>query len=511
MPQLIKSLSYEPVELGFGTSGLRGLVADMTDIECYINSIAFLDYVAAAQGLLKGSVIFVGGDLRESTPRIMKTIVKAIEDAGYQSCYCGLLPTPALALYAQENNGPCIMVTGSHIPADRNGIKFYKLGGEVLKSDEAPIKQAVAIRRQTLYESNAEASLFGPDGMLISYPDLPTIESQAEQAYIVRYTDIVDRPLTNKHIVVYQHSAVGRDMLCQILESLGARVTAVGRSDVFIPIDSENVTPANKQYFRSLSEEYPDTFAIVSTDGDSDRPFLIDEHGEFYRGDIVGCIIAKELGADFVAVPISSNDAVDKFFESLGIKLVHTKIGSPYVVEAMQAAANAVRPAGWEVNGGFLLGNNVPYKGTQLRALPTRDAILPIVAVLVAAVQSKQKLSELFATLPQRFTGGGLLDNIDLSAINKLKQLGQDNERLTALIKRVFAGTDLGEVDTVDTTDGIRVYFAGRDIVHIRPSGNAPQLRIYTNADSQQRADKLAEDATASGGLLENFIQALNL
>ena len=57
--------------------------------------------------------------------------------------YAGALPTPALAYYALQEQIPAIMVTGSHIPFDRNGIKFYTDEGEISKDHEAAITQAV--------------------------------------------------------------------------------------------------------------------------------------------------------------------------------------------------------------------------------------------------------------------------------------------------------------------------------------------------------------------------------
>jgi phosphomannomutase len=505
MASLLDKLTYEPVELSFGTSGLRGLVTDMTDLECYINTIAFMDFIVESGGHKMGDPVYVGGDLRDSTPRITAAVCRAISDHGCVPVYCGLLPTPALAYYAQEHAGPCVMVTGSHIPAVRNGIKFYKPAGEILKSDEASIKDCVAKRRRDLYASDDEA--FTADGALSQPYDLPAINTKATELYMQRYLAFGDQALAGSHIVVYQHSAVGRDLLVDLLEKLGAKVTPVGRSDTFIPIDTENVTPDNKTLFAQFAADYPDAFAIVSTDGDSDRPFVIDEKGEFYRGDILGCILSEELAADFVAVPISSNGAVDKYCEQKGIALQHTKIGSPYVIEAMQAATGNTL-VGWEVNGGFLLGSDVTYQNVHLAKLPTRDAVLPILGALFAARHQNKKVSELFAELPQRFTGAGLID-VDQQAADGFRRLSTDQSAAEALVSSEFADSPLGQPSRIDTTDGIRIYFETGDIIHVRPSGNAPQLRIYTNCDSQAQADDLAIKATAPGGLLEQFIKSI--
>ena len=114
MATLRESLNYEPKELNFGTSGLRGLVVDMTDLECYMNTRGFLKFLEAHDGLQPGATVYLAGDLRDSTPRIMKAVQAAIEDTAYQVVYLGFIPTPALALYALRFHAPGIMVPGSH-------------------------------------------------------------------------------------------------------------------------------------------------------------------------------------------------------------------------------------------------------------------------------------------------------------------------------------------------------------------------------------------------------------
>ncbi len=506
--KLIDSLTYEPVPLSFGTSGLRGLAKDMTDLECYINTVAFLSFLQSKEGLSPESTVYIAGDLRESTPRITRSVIKAAEDAGHSVVYCGLIPTPALAYHALQKKSPCVMVTGSHIPADRNGIKFYKSNGEVLKSDEPLIKKHVSKIREVIYQQEVDETIFSTEGMLVKSNSLPPIDASAEENYKKRYA-VENLPLRGKHIIFYDHSAVGRDLVSQLLESLGAQVTKVGRSDTFISIDTENVTQENKEYFSQLAKDYPGNFAIVSTDGDSDRPFVIDETGEFHRGDIVGCITATELGADFACIPISSNDAVDDYLRTRGVGITHTKIGSPYVIEGMESADGAKSVVGWEVNGGFLTQSTLTFNGLELMALPTRDAVLPILAVLLYAAKKSIKISEVFAELPQKYTGAALLDNVDDKAINILRNLSEHQDQTKELIHKYLNSDDLGEVTEVDFLDGARIHFTSRDIVHIRPSGNAPQLRIYTNCDSQKRADELAANAVKDGGLLENFIDGI--
>ncbi len=74
--------------------------------------------------------------------------------------------------------------------------------------------------------------------------------------------------------------------------------------------------------------------AIVSTDGDADRPLVIDGTGEFLRGDVLGMIAARFLGADRVVTPVTSNSAI----EGVGWfgRVDRTKVGSPFVIEGME-------------------------------------------------------------------------------------------------------------------------------------------------------------------------------
>ncbi len=315
-------LNTAPCELQFGTSGLRGLVSEMTDLEVSINIRGFLDYLNQIGDVGPGDPIALAQDLRgvdpssglSSSPRIALGVTQAIRDAGLSVVNCGMIPTPALAYYAQREDAatgkrpmPAIMVTGSHLSADRNGIKFYRRAGEVLKNDEAGILSAVKAARSREYAKDELRSAFDADGMLKTPPEPAAVQRPAEAAYVQRYTELYpdEMPLAGRRVVVYQHSAVGRDLMVRILESLGATAIAVERSNAFVPVDTEDLRPEDERRFRELARRHM-PFAIISTDGDGDRPLFVDEHGRFHRGDVLGIVAADFLGAGFAAVPINT-------------------------------------------------------------------------------------------------------------------------------------------------------------------------------------------------------------
>ena len=297
--------------------------------------------------------------------------------------------------------------------------------------------------------------------------------------------------LQGKKVGVYQHSAVGRDHMVTILSGLGAEVTALGRSEIFMPVDTEAIRPEDVEAAGKWSAQYHFD-AIVSTDGDSDRPLVSDEKGVWLRGDVAGILCARYLGADAVATPISCNSAVEKcgFFN----RVYRTRIGSPYVIEAMQKARTEgyQRVVGYEANGGFLTDTPIRQNGRALAALPTRDALILHIGILLLSAARKKTISQLVADLPQRFTHSDRLKDFPTEMSGgKIKELSFGIPSGDyASIDRIF-GSYFGPVSSVDTTDGLRITFRSDEVVHLRPSGNAPEFRCYNEADTETRAREM--------------------
>ncbi|WP_338045462.1 phosphomannomutase [Novosphingobium fuchskuhlense] len=467
--------------VAFGTSGARGLVSAMTDRVCYGYATGFLSYVRELGEYPAGGRVAIAGDLRPSTPRIVAACIQAVRDLGGEPVFCGFVPTPALALYSFAERIPSIMVTGSHIPADRNGIKFYRPTSEVLKDDEAGMAaQMVAFGDDT----------FDASGALREAQALPAIVD-VEAAYLERYVQHFGAgALRGKRVGVYQHSAVGRDLLDRILRGLGAETVLLGRSDTFVPVDTEAIRDEDV----ALAHEWASGMAldaIVSTDGDSDRPLLADEAGTWLRGDVLGVLAARRIKAETVVTPVSSNTALE--LSGAIPRCFRTRIGSPYVVAAMQEASRTTSGlvCGYEANGGFLLGSDCSgVGGTRTSALPTRDAVLPMLLVLTA---HDGPLSAQLATLPPRFTFSDRLTDFASELGTRLFALleaGGMDQRL-ALQNELF-GAFAGVAVTIDDTDGIRTTFDSGEIIHLRRSGNAPELRCYAEADTAERAAALS-------------------
>ncbi len=566
--QLRDTLEYSPVSSRFGTSGVRALVKDLTDLEVYsltLGTLHYLEKVGRVQTgkVARGSVqIPIAGDLRPSTERILGATARAILDGGYQVDYLGRIPTPALTYYALQKGVVSFMGTGSHIPSDRNGQKANRCDGEVMKSDEKGIVEAVEAVRQQEFQRPAAESVFDAHGMFKPEHQvhLPPVNGEAEQLYMERYRQVFPaNGLAGKRVVFFEYAAVGRDLLPRILEMAGAEVIPVGRSDEFVPIDTEAISEAHLRMLSEFVTEQQSRHgridAIVSTDGDSDRPLIVgvepSETGgapvmRFFPGDLVGTIVADYLDADSVSIPISASPAVHEHFELKGVVTSKTRIGSPYVIEAMGAALKKGRErvVAWEANGGFLTGSEMTLNGGVLKPLPTRDAILPMLSVLYAAAERDLTLSELFERLPRWYGRADLIDNFPQETSQRiLAYFRPDDENIMWLdffddeivlrdvdeqsigewslrdvqgeefaekkrqLEAIFSpARGFGEIERINVQDGIRCFFRNEDIAHIRPSGNAPQLRIYAQSRTQERANEIARLGVAEpDGILRDL------
>ncbi|MBD8665906.1 phosphomannomutase [Rhizobium sp. CFBP 8752] len=455
----------------FGTSGLRGLVADLEGRASALYAQAFALHLLSIGAARAGDVILVGRDFRSSSPSISATCVGALARAGLKPVDCGTLPTPALALYSMSLKAACLMVTGSHIPDDRNGIKFYRPDGEIDKNDEAGITMIAAQLDAGEIDFSPGA---GDDG-----------SAEAEALFVARNGSLLPAGvLFGLKIGVYQHSTVARDLFVSVLRAYGADVVVLGRSQHFIPVDTEAVSAETITLLKIWTKEYG-LDAIVSADGDGDRPLVSDETGEPLRGDLLGLITAQFLGADVLVTPVTSNSGIEN---AGAFKTIRTKVGSPFVIAGMQEALAGGHSGvvGFEANGGTLTGSSFAVAGGKLAPLPTRDSFLPALAALALRAAGDRPMSFIASSFGLTFAAADRLENFPV-------------ETSAAMMTHLRAGDDnlavflapLGTVASKSDIDGLRATFSDGRIVHLRPSGNAPEMRCYVEAASEAEAKLL--------------------
>ena len=470
--------------LSFGTSGLRGLVTDLRGAPAQDWTRAFLRHVEAG-GKLATTTLLVGRDLRSSSPDIAADCITAAQSLNWRVLDCAALPTPALALAARNMGAAAIMVTGSHIPDDRNGLKFY-MPDEITKTDEAAIR---TLHSRLMHETAAKS--------------LNPVESASETAlglYMARYRDFFPPGcLDGMTIGVYQHSTVIRDILVKLLDAFGAKAIPLGRTEIFLPVDTEAHRPEDLERLTGWASE-SQFQAIVSADGDADRPLLADEAGQVLRGDTLGILTADYLEADTIVTPVTSSSLVET--SGVAQRVVRSRVDYPLVIEAMEKATEAYGGTviGFEANGGVLLGTEVRLPGGLLKPLPTRDAILPLLCVLAAARKGGITVGQLAATVGSNHAMADRLKDVPAFRSGPfLNRLWADE----AYVAECLA--ELGPIRSRDRVDGVRFCLDDGASVHFRASGNAPELRVYVEAETEERARilqgialRIAKNATVS-------------
>ena len=454
----------------FGTSGLRGLATELSGEVSVQYTRAFLQHLRHKKAIFLGDEVFVAQDFRASSPALFEKVCEGIAAEGMIARMFGKVPTQALAFEAMSKKCACVMITGSHIPADRNGLKFYRPDGEIDKSDEDAIIERVA-KIKPVPSADGKVLVGKIDGF----------EARYRSAFGPEI-------LKGWRVGVYQHSSVARDLLVDLLSSAGAMVTGLGRSESFIPVDTEAVSLETTAMLRQWAAGgiYD---AIVSADGDGDRPLVADENGYVMRGDQLGLITARFLGAKTIVTPVTSNSGIDQYLRGGTLR---TRVGSPYVIAEMIRAKKQGEKSivGFEANGGFFTASRFKINQVDLSPLPTRDCFLPIFAVLASAVKAGMTLSTLANHYCLPVALSGRLENCSVEASAKLmsrlisSRTAQDN---------FFA--PLGKIESRNLIDGLRVKFVDGKIVHLRPSGNAPEFRCYVEASNQIAAANLLKRA----------------
>ncbi|EAQ6071767.1 phosphomannomutase [Salmonella enterica] len=452
--------------ISFGTSGARGLVKDFKPNVCAAFTYAFVDVMSTCYSF---DEVALAIDNRPSSYAMAQACAAALLDCGIIPRYYGVIPTPALANQSIADRMPAIMVTGSHIPFDRNGIKFYRPDGEISKENEISMLEV--------------AKEFSDISKL---PDLNCSKRAAEN-YIKRNTSFLCGMFKGKRIGIYEHSSAGRDLYSEIFTQLGATVVTIGRSDEFIPIDTEAVSKEDEAKALKWVSEY-NLDMLFSTDGDGDRPLVADENGFWLRGDILGLLCSKALGIEAVAVPVSCNTIIQTcgWFKNVAL----TKIGSPYVIAAFDNLnKNYKNVAGFEANGGYLVGSDIAYNDYVIKSLPTRDAVLPALMVLALAINRGVSISGLLKNLSGRVTYSNRIQNFATERSKHILQIALDD--LQQFIKQLGFGSLC--ILSYNTIDGLRVTLSDDSIIHLRPSGNAPELRCYAEADNLVKAEEIVD------------------
>ena len=284
---------------------------------------------------MRGRVL-VGRDTRSSGPELEQAVARGIASAGGTAVLGGVLPTPAVALLADDLG---VVVSASHNPPEYNGVKLFRGGGKLVDGQEEEI--------EALFDAPASGG-----GAIESLDD-------AADAYLDHVVAHFGSDLTGLRIGVDCANGAFSGIAPHAFTHLGAEVHTIGAQP-----DGSNINVGCGATDLGALQRLVIAEALdlgVAFDGDGDRMLAVDERGEPVDGDQIIAVLALHLGVDLVAVTVMTNLGFHRLMAERRIKVVTTPVGDRYVLEALHREGGVL---GGEQSGHLIwLGNHVTGDG----------------------------------------------------------------------------------------------------------------------------------------------------
>ncbi len=427
----------------FGTNGIRGETKTFFTSEFCFRIGATFNAFLKENG--KQGTIAVAMDPRPGSQRIKTNLITGL-GGDWQITDQGIIPTPCLTYYVKENNlAGGIMITGSHVEEELNGLKFFFEGEEVSKKREKEI--------ETIFFDQFENKQFQKEA-------LPEIKkgNQAKELYQEMLVNLAKGKLNRFRIIVDAGNGTQSEIMPSVLKKLGAEIIEQNcdLSKKLLTRDTEE-----QNSFPRLIEATKEIGAdlAMAYDPDGDRAIFITEKGEFLPGGVSASIIALNEPGETIVTPINTSSVVNH----IGKKVFRTKVGATYVAEKMKEKGVDF---GFESNGGTI----------SARFHYGRDGGITTIKMFNSLLDQDKSLSQLAATLPKYYI---IKDKLDCpSELNKI-----------ILEKAKKAHQNY----RIEDLDGLKIWLGEETWVLYRPSGNAPEFRVFAESRDEQEAKKLVK------------------
>ena len=436
----------------FGTDGVRG----RANAHPMTPEIALRLGQAAGVHFRRGGHrhrVVIGKDTRLSGYMLEQAMTAGFLSAGVDVFLLGPIPTPGVGMLTKSLRADAgVMISASHNPFNDNGIKLFGPDGYKL-SDEA--------------ETAIEGMMDQPPD-LVDAPRLGRAKriDDGLGRYIENAKGSFPRALRLDGLKVVVDCANGAAYRTapMVLWELGAEVIPVG------------VAPNGVNINERCGSTYPLTCAEtvlahgadvgLALDGDADRLIVVDETGTVVDGDQIMALIAERwrrdgvLKGDALVSTVMSNLGLERRLDEIGVRLLRTKVGDRYVVEAMR-------------RGNYNLGGEQSGHIVMSDHATTGDGLLAGLQVLAALVEDGKPASETckrFEPLPQ------VLKNVRYAA-------GQ-------------APLELGAVQAAIAAGEARLEGSGRGL--IRKSGTEPLIRVMAEGEDAGLVEAVVDDICAA-------------
>lgn len=431
----------------FGTDGVRGVANQELSPELAFELGKAGAYILTEEG--RRSKIVIGKDTRISGDMLESALVAGICSLGVDVLLVGVMPTPAIAFLTRKLGADAgVVISASHNPVEDNGIKFFAGDGFKL-----PDEKELAIEKLIFNPIQFPHPVGGEVGRVYQIDN-------GEELYLEHAKSTISQDLKGLRIVLDGANGAAFKLAPRILRELGAEVTTI------------NCEPDGVNINKGCGSTHPETLQQevlkqkadlgIAHDGDADRVILVDEKGQLVDGDHIMTICGLHLlekghlKNNTLVITVMTNLGLHLAFKETGAKIVETKVGDRYVLEAMKEVGASL---GGEQSGHIIfLGYNT-----------TGDGIITALQLAAVMKEKNRSLSELAAQmkrLPQ------LLVNVRVKDKNTVMEIPE----VKVAIEKVEAK------------------MAGRGRVLIRPSGTEPLVRVMVEGECEDELTNLAQE-----------------
>jgi phosphoglucosamine mutase len=436
----------------FGTDGVRGRANADLSPELAMAVAAAAARILGGRESGRPPVAVVGRDPRASGEMLEAAVVAGLASLGTIVIRVGVLPTPGLAFLTGAVDADFgVMVSASHNPMPDNGIKLFAAGGQKLADGIEDAIEAAVVAGPS--DGRPTGARIGRIHDLVDGLD----------TYVAHLVAAAPNPLTGIKVVVDCANGASSEAAPEVYRRAGAEVVAIHADPDGLNIN-DRCGSTHLESLRAAVVEHGADLGIAH-DGDADRCLAVTADGTDVDGDEIMAILAlcmREQGTltdDTLVATVMSNLGLKIAMAEHGVKLVETRVGDRYVLEALTAGGLAI---GGEQSGHVVL----PAYAT------TGDGILTALHVMARMAATGRSLADLAAV------------------VTKLPQV-----LLNVHVADRTAGSTAPEVTAAVDAASARLGAAGR--ILLRPSGTEPLVRVMVEAPTLEIATSVADEIAA--------------
>lgn len=457
----------EEKELVFTISGIRGIYGKS------LNNDIIKKITVAYGRWLKGEKkeVVIGRDTRLSGEKIEKVVIDGLASTNCSVINLGICPTPVI-IYTKNKlkSSGSIIISASHNPPEWNGLKLLS-NKTLLKNSELneihDLMKEIDLKNYKSLESN-------------QIPDVKNIN--ITQEYIQDLYKFINVSYIKKHnnlnVAIDTGAGAATKVTPWILKDIGCTLTMInneldekGNFPREIEPVENNLTELRKLV---LEGSYDVGFAH---DCDADRLAIIGNDGTFYPEDIGLALITnsyfKKFKSSGYKMIFVTNLASSLIFEALaekyGAQVIRTPVGERYLAEEMDELMKI------EKEDSIIFGGEGSCGGVMLPQFNnTRDGIFAAAKLIEILVETKEKLSDLVAKLPQFYS---VREYINIK-----------NENLKTIINQLKHNLISEGYDVTQIHNDLRFGQGNEWFVLIHPSNTEPIIRIISEAKTKSLA-----------------------